>query len=103
MDTEQEVKGFFASLFDFSFTSFVTTKLIKFLYVLGILLAALGGLFLIITAFSQGVLPGLGALIIAPLFLLLGIMYLRVILEVLIVIFRISENTAEIARRGRTT
>ena len=31
MPGQDEQKGFFAALFDFSFTSFVTLKLIKFL------------------------------------------------------------------------
>jgi hypothetical protein len=44
--SEAEARGFLASLFDLSFTSFVTTKLIKVLYVLGMILAALWALVL---------------------------------------------------------
>jgi hypothetical protein len=87
-------------LADFSFTNFITLKLIKFLYILGLLIGALGGLVGLLAAFSQGVLAGIGGLIVVPLILLLFAMYLRVGLELLAVIFRIAENTAEMARRS---
>lgn len=102
MEVPQEAKGLFASLFDFSFTSFVTAKLIKVLYALGIVIGAIVGLFALVSAMGQGALAGLGALILVPLVFLLWVMYLRVVLEVLVVVFRIAENTAEIARHGQT-
>jgi len=40
----ESAKGFFEALFDFSFTSFVTSKLVKLLYALAIVAAALGAL-----------------------------------------------------------
>jgi len=38
----EESKGFWGSLFDLSFTSFVTSKVIKFLFVLAIIVLAIG-------------------------------------------------------------
>jgi Domain of unknown function (DUF4282) len=95
--------GFFESLFDFSFTSLVTTKLIKVLYGLSIAVLALGSLFFVLIAFSASSTAGAFMLIFgAPLFFLLGVCYTRVMLEIMIVLFRIAEHTAEIAQQVRT-
>jgi hypothetical protein len=90
---QQEAKSFLGSLFDFSFSVFITTKLIKFLFGTVIIIGAIFGLGSIIGAFSKGVLPGLIALIIAPLLYLLGVVIMRIWLEFVIVIFKIEENT----------
>lgn len=92
-----EQKGFFGSLFDFSFTSLVTSKLISILYVLAIIGIGVYALFLIVAGFSRGAAIGVLAIIGAALFFLLTVIYTRVLLEVLIVIFRIHEHVAEIA------
>lgn len=90
-----------SALLDFSFTSFVTIKIIKFLYGLAILVAAVASLFLIVTAFSASVIAGILVLLIgAPLYFVLIVMVARVWLEILIVIFRIEQHTAQIAARG---
>ncbi len=92
----------FESLFDFSFTSLVTTKLIKVLYGLSIAVLALGSLFFVLIAFSASSTAGAFMLIFgAPLFFLLGVCYTRVMLEIMIVLFRIAEHTAEIAQQVR--
>jgi hypothetical protein len=85
-------KGFFASLFDISFTSFITTKIIKFLYVLALIVAGLLALAFVISAFTQGVAAGVFTLVVlAPLVSLIYIIYTRVALELIIQIFRITE------------
>ncbi len=97
-----EQKGFFQSLFDFSFTAFVTSKMIKFLYGLSIAGAGLVSLFLIARGFNAS--PGGGVFMLfigAPLYFLLSVLFSRVLLEIVIVIFRISENIAEIAQQSR--
>ena len=91
--------GFFASLFDFSFTEFITTKLIKFLYGLGMLLGGLMALALIIAGFTQKAIVGILFLILSPLVFLLYVIAARVWLELIIVVFRIAEHTAEIAKQ----
>ena len=90
--------GFFASLFDFSFTEFITTKLIKFLYGLGMLLAGLMAVGLIIAGFASHWAVGLLALVLSPLIFLLYVIAVRVWLELVIIVFRIAEHTAEIAK-----
>src|SRR5690348_10269055 len=63
-----EATGFLSALFDLSFTTFITSKLIKILFVISIILAACGALFLIVSGFNIGVLPGILMLVVgAPL------------------------------------
>jgi hypothetical protein len=96
-----QTKGFFESLFDFSFTSLITTKLIRFQYAVSMVVLAVGLLLLVIAAVKAA--EGTGLLILfvgAPLFLL-GICFMRLSSELFIVIFRIAEHTAEIAQQGR--
>jgi len=90
--------GFFASLFDFSFTEFITTKLIKFLYGLGMLLGGVMALGLIIAGFAQSAIVGILFLVLSPLVFLLYVIGARVWLELVMVVFRIAEHTEEIAK-----
>jgi hypothetical protein len=101
MSTQMQTAGFFGALFDFSFSSFITGKLIKVLYGLGLLLLGLGMLVMVVTGFSGGFTAGLFSLVVAPLVFLLGAMYLRVILELLMVVFRIADNVERMANNSR--
>ena len=93
-----ETKGFFGALFDFTFSDFVTTKIVKVLYVLWIIAAVVGALFAIVAAFGLSAWLGLLMLIVlAPLGFVIAVIYGRVCLEIIIVIFRIAENTSDIA------
>jgi hypothetical protein len=95
-------RGFFASLFDFSFTSLVTTKIIKALYVISVIVIGLSSLGLVVAAFHRSAAAGLVVLIIvAPLVALLWLIYTRVILELFIAHFPIAENTSELVAQGR--
>ncbi len=106
-------KGFFGSLFDLSFTSFVTGKVVSFLYVVSLVLVVLnvlltmGYLSTLLGAYLSGSTdsPAVGVivgailfLIVTPILLLLSIVYVRVLLEIVVVLFRISDNTAETVR-----
>jgi len=94
--------GFIESLMDFSFTSFVTSKIIKLLYGLSIVSAGVLGLILIIAGFGMSALAGIVMLlIVAPLVFIISVIYSRVLLEIVIVIFRISEHSTEIAANTR--
>jgi hypothetical protein len=91
-------KGFVGSLFDFSFSSFVTPKIIKVLYVLFTIWTALMALAILIIGFrTGGVAGGLFVLIIVePIFILLTLGIYRVVLEAFMVVFRIYEETKKI-------
>jgi len=91
-------KGFLGSLFDFSFSSFVTPKIIKVLYVLFTIWTALIGITILIVGFKTGGVAGglFTLIIIEPIFLLLTLGIYRVVLEAFMVIFRIYEETKKI-------
>lgn len=92
-------KGFFAALFDFSFSSYVTKKFIKLIYVLATIMIGLATFIFLIGALATG----RGATIVMGIFLvpLVGLLYLiwvRVSLEVLAVIFGIADDTSAIRK-----
>ena len=92
-------KGFLGSLFDFSFTSLVTPKIVKVLYILFTIWTALIGLSILIIGFKTGgVAGGLFTLIIVePIFVLLTLGIYRVVLELFVVVFRIYDELKKIS------
>ena len=99
---KQQAASFFSSLFDLSFTNFITPKIIKVLFVISIVLLSLETLSIVGFAFMNSAIGGIFTLlIIAPLILLFGVIYARVVMEVLIQIFRGVEYLAEMAKQGR--
>jgi hypothetical protein len=85
-------KGFLKSLFDVSFSSFVTTKVVKLIYVLTLIWIGLWAIGWIVWAFERN--SGLGALfllVVAPLVSLFIAVYSRMVLEFIIAVFRIAE------------
>lgn len=86
-------KGFFAALFDTTFTEFVIPKIIRILYIIGIIAAGLAALVMIISGFAQSTGAGIVALILSPVIFLVLVIGCRIYLEVIIVLFRIAENT----------
>ena len=88
-----EYKGFIGSLFDLSFTEFVTTRLIKLLFVLAIIGAGIQTFIILIGSFAGGFASGLLGLIFSPVIFLVMVVLSRVWLELIIVVFRIAENT----------
>jgi len=90
-------KGFFGSLFDFSFENFVFPMLIRILYWMVVVLTCLGYLAAIVYGFQQDTMYGVGALVLGPVVLILYLIMVRVWMEVAIVLFRIYENTNRIA------
>jgi hypothetical protein len=95
MSTLKKV-DFLQGLFRLSFNQFVSPKIMKFLYGFSILWAGLIALFFIIAGFRISSWFGIFALFLgAPLIFLLTVMYSRVFLEMILVIFRIADHLAE--------
>jgi hypothetical protein len=93
--------GFLRALFDFSFNQFVTSKIVKFLYGLSILFAGFISLLFVIAGYNVSKLFGIFTLLIgAPLIFLSTAIYSRVLLEIIIVIFRIADHTANIGKKS---
>ena len=85
-------KGFFASLFDLTFTSLITTKIIKIIYLLSLIAIGLTALLFVIVAFRvSSTLGAVTLFILAPLAALFYVIYTRVALEFVITVFRIAE------------
>lgn len=102
-------KSFWSRLFDFSFSSFVTLKIIPVLYGLWIVIGAIGALSMLTGGMGM-VHLGYGwsggaffllALIWAVVFFFLWVIGGRVWMETIIVLFRIAENTSALVRTGR--
>lgn len=94
-------KGILAALFDFSFENFITSKLISLLYGLAMVVGALIALGIGLSGFSDSFIKGIGTIVVALLFFFIYVMYSRVVLEIMVVIFRIAENTGEMVRLGK--
>lgn len=99
--------GFFGALFDFSFRNFITIDFVKILYIIYLVFAGLmwlGGLLFAFTGFSQGagigILMLLGWLIFGTLWALFQVVISRVMLEVLVSVVRIAQNTTELVDQG---
>jgi hypothetical protein len=97
MTTHVSNKGFFATLFDFSFTSFVTLKFLRVIYAIAVVAIGLATLVWMGIIGSQGGIFVLLALVAGPLAGLLYLISVRVTFEVIAVLFRIGENTAVLA------
>ena len=94
-------KGFFESLFDFSFTSFVTVRIIKVLYVLIFVMVSLAALLYTILAFRLSPVAGLLVLVIGdPLYIVIVMAFWRLVLEAFVVVFRIAEDVRSMRERG---
>jgi uncharacterized membrane protein len=95
-------QGFLASLFDVEFKSLITTKVIKVLYILSMIVIGLAALAFVAAAFANSVAGGLIVLlIVAPLVALLYLIYVRVLLEIVIAVFRIMETNTELVALQR--
>ncbi len=92
-------KGFFASLFDVSMKEMITPRIIRFIYVIGLVAIGIGALGAIIGAIFSGVGSFLGTLIGAPLGALVAVIFLRIYMELIILLFNIYEQLKEI-RKG---
>lgn len=91
-----EEKGLIGTIFDFSFDKFVTTKVIKFLLGLAMLVNAVITIMIIVGGFQNGALAGILALILSPVIYVLMMLVSRIYLELIIVAFRIVEHVGGI-------
>ena len=102
-------RGFIASVFDLSFTEFVTPKIVKILFILAVLFT---GIFFVVSAITtvsagfsgseaSGIVTLFLTLILAPLGFFLYVLLIRMWLEVVIVLFRIAENTGRLVELNR--
>ena len=99
-----EKSGFFGSLMDTRFNNLITPSMVRFLYILLMVVIAIGLVVAIIAGFADSPGSGVAALIIGPIVALLYLILARVYMELIIVLFKIRESTEQIAENtgGRT-
>jgi hypothetical protein len=94
-------KGFFASLFDVSFDSFVTPTIIKIVYILAMVGVGFFTLVLALEGFRfLGVYGFFVLLIICPLYFFFSLLLTRIYMELIMVVFRLANDVRIIRDRG---
>ena len=85
-------KNFFAGLVDFSFQQQLLRRIVKVLYLLGILGGAIYVIYFIVVGFQQSPADGLINFGIGIVSLFVGILIWRILLELALVVLRMSES-----------
>jgi len=96
-----DARGFLGGLFDFGFTSFVTPKVIRVLYMLIVIGTVVSALVFTIIVFKASVAFGILTLVFGdPLFILIVLAIYRITLEFFVVTFRVAEDIRAMRERG---
>lgn len=97
-----DAKGFLGSLFDFSFTSFVTPKIVKVIYVLVTIWTVIWALIFLRFGFKYGGAAGgfFTLLVVDPILVVLTLGAYRMVLELFMVVHRMHEELKAIRERG---
>jgi hypothetical protein len=107
-------RGFFSALFDVSFRTFITRRLASIFYIVGLIAIAIGFLVYFVSGLFNGVrllafnVPAgvsliVATLILVPIFTFLAIIILRFIIEAVVALIAIAENTERTAQHTRPT
>lgn len=105
-------RGFFRALFDLSFRTFITRRLASAFYAVGLVAIAMGFLVWFVLGITRGILalafsPGAGiallvaTIIVVPIAAFLSIVILRFVIEGLVALIAIAENTERTAANTR--
>jgi uncharacterized membrane protein len=99
-----DAKGFFGALFDFSFTSFVTPKIVKVIYVLVTIWTVIWALIFLRFGFKYGGAAGgfFTLLVVDPILVVLTLGAYRMVLELFMVVHRMHEELKAIRQRGES-
>ncbi|HKX66223.1 MAG TPA: DUF4282 domain-containing protein [Intrasporangium sp.] len=88
----RDTTGFLPALFDFTFTHFVTPKLVRFVYLLATIALGVVWLFWVFVGFARGAGTGLAVLILGPVLFIIYLAVIRMTLEFYLSIVRMSED-----------
>lgn len=101
-DLQSEGKGFLAALFDVSMKEMVTPRIIRVLYIIGLIfigLGVLGGLVTsLFSAFNDGMLALVGAIVALPIGAIIAVIFLRIYMELIILFFNIYDQLRDIRK-----
>lgn len=113
-DVDDIGRGFLSALFDISFTTFITRRLASAFYVVGLIAIAIG----FIAAFFGGIIGGIRSLwwnpgggialivstaIIVPILAFIAVVVLRFVIESVVALIAIAENTERTAQNTVST
>ncbi|MCI0618449.1 DUF4282 domain-containing protein [bacterium] len=113
-DELKEKAGLLKGLLDFRFEHFITTKIISILYIIVIVLIALGGLFYFFVGGGMALWAGiqarsffsiliaLGIMILTPIVMVLYLAAIRMWFEIVIIFFRIKEDLSKLVERSES-
>jgi len=93
-------KNFFAGLFDFSFQQQLTRRLVKVLYIIGILAGGIAVVTCVVLGFQQSPAQGLINLVAGIVALFVSILVLRLLLELSLLVMRIADGIDRATRPG---
>lgn len=111
-DTADIGRGFFRALFDLSFRTFITRRLAAVFYVVGLMAIGIALVVYLVTGIVEGIgalwfNPGAGislivaTVILVPLFSFLAVIALRFVIEAVVALIAIAENTERTAAHTR--
>ncbi len=99
-DYRSQGEGFIKSLFDVSMKEMITPKIIRILYIIGLIGIGLGVLGSLVAAIVTASTAGIGTLLVSlitiPIGAVLAVIFLRVYLELIILFFNIYDQLKEI-------
>lgn len=95
--------GFLSSLLDRSFSRFIAIRMVTLLYTLAMVAAGVVGLAIVVAGLASGSSLGvLAAVVMGPLVALLQLVAARIGLELVLVAFRIADNTDQLLALARS-
>jgi hypothetical protein len=95
-----EEKNFFTGLFDFSFSHSLLPRLVKLLYVLAIVFGGITVVACVVLGYQQSPAQGLINLVAGIVALFVGVLVVRVLLELALAILRIAEGIERATHPG---
>jgi hypothetical protein len=96
-----EAKDFFRSLYDFSFSSFITLRVIRILYVLITIVYSLAALVAFVVAIARHTAVEIVfAIVVVPIAYIVYMIVARITLEVLMLVFNIGKDVRAIREQG---
>jgi len=95
-----EEKNFFAGLVDFAFQQLLTRRIVKVLYPIAILAGIIAVVAQVVLGMQQSPAQGLIALAAGIVGLFVGILLIRLLLELVLTILRIAEGIERATRTG---
>ncbi len=92
-----DAKSFVRSLYDFGFTSLIATRVIKFVYAALVILYSVVSVFLLLAALATGKPADIVfGIIFVPVFYFLYVIWLRILMELIVVFFKLGEDVHSI-------